>query len=84
MLFNGLPQRALCVHYSLTSRKCLLFLHAVVKHVWVYRGKQMNGSSQGKVCVVEMGQMCTVSQCRLLFTFKDSPSENALGWTVQL
>ena len=44
----------------------------------------MNGSSQGKVCAVEMGQMCTVSQCRLLFTFKDSPLENALGWTVQL
>ena len=25
------------------------------------------------------GQMCTVSQCRLLFTFKDSLLENALG-----
>ena len=50
--------------------------------VWVYKGKQMNGSRQGKVCAVEMGQMCTVSQCRLLFTFKDSPSENALGWTL--
>ena len=32
----------------------------------------MYGSSQSKVCAVEMGQMCTVSQCRLLFTFKDS------------
>ena len=44
----------------------------------------MNGSSQGKVCAVEIGQMYTVSQYRLLFTFKDSPSENALGWTVRL
>ena len=43
----------------------------------------MNGSSQGKVFAVEMGQICTVSQCRL-FTIKDSPLENALGWTVQL
>ena len=83
MLFNGLPQRALCVHYSLSSRKRLLFLQWL-SMVWVYRGKQMNGLSHAKVCAVEMGQMCTVSQCRLLFTFKDSPSENALGWTVQL
>ena len=44
----------------------------------------MYGSSQGKVRAMEMRQMCTVSQCRLLFTFKDSPLENALGWTVQL
>ena len=79
--FHALQQSAtkspLCVLQPLTFTKSLLLLQWL-SMVWVHRGKQMNGSIQGKVCIVKMGQMCTVSQCRLLFTFKDSPLENIL------
>ena len=42
MLFSSLPQRALCMHYCLNFMKSLQWLSMV----WVYRGKQMNGSIQ--------------------------------------
>ena len=46
MLFNSLPQRALCMHYCLTFTKRLLLLQ-LVSMVLVDRGKQMNDSNQG-------------------------------------
>ena len=55
VLFSSLPQRVLCVHYYLNFMKSQLFLQRL-NMVWVYRGKQMNGSNSVHIPVTIVDQ----------------------------
>ena len=55
MLFNSLPQRALCMHYCLYFKKSQLYLQWL-SMLWVYRGKQMDGSNSVHIPVTIIDQ----------------------------